>query len=1311
MLRKLFFIFATSLFATALPAAAEHIIDSDSCFAHIDSNLYVVGDHMPRYVEEIYVGEISPNGYDVELRYPEFQTVSGKELRRIHELQKSGVVPSDKTLDATGVVLMPSPAPTGGLNLEQILLVDRKKGYLDVSFCPLVRHEGTWKRILSCQVKVTPKQSVSAGSSKKSPSADERWSHNSVLSNGKWAKISVAKEGIYQLTASDIQKMGFSDLSKVKIYGYGGLLQDQEFAFPDVDESVLQTNAPDDLVEVPVYATGDNRILFWAEGTIRMNWNAKTNVYSHEQNYYSNVSCYFITENDELRSNVAVLQEEVAEGSAVQVSNVPYCVVLDDDYFSWYEGGRRMFDSYDFATGSTHSYRLATPGFNINAAGGKSIEVTMGASSNISTTPVNVKVNNKNLGNFIIDAYKSDYGTASVKTYSAGNLSSLSATEGNVFQLTTSNNNKARLDYIRINYPRHLELSETPYSFSPQVKGAVCLKIAGSNDKTHLWRIGQNGSPTAEVSAKLNGQGELEALVSSGSRRFVFFDESLTYNVPQFEGTIENQNLHADANVSYVIIVPANGKLVEQAERLGKLHEQRDGLSYKVVRADQLYNEFSSGTPDANAYRRYLKMLYDRAGDDDSAMPRYCLFMGKAYWDNRFVTAEGKGRKSEDYLLAFEADESGTVGSVYSYCTDDFFGFLDDGEGGNLVIERLDLGLGRMICANEEEAKLLVDKVERYMANDNAGSWKNTVAMLADDGDSNGHMKGSENVANIISATAPNLDVQKEYWDRYVWTSSVTGYTYPQATARIRQIMKEGALLFNYSGHGSPTTISHYKVLQLPDFSQSFSPYMSVWVLASCEIYPFDSGENNIAETSLYLPEGGSIAFICATRAVISDRNNFLNILFMKNVLSRDENGQNRTLGEALRRSKISLFDQGNGTGTDLTINKLKYICFGDPALRLAMPTGSVVLDSINGRAISSIEGLEMLSAGGAATFSGHVCLDNSTEIDESFNGNVSATIFDCEEAVTCKNNKDKGTNQDVGPMIYNERSKSIFKGTTKAEGGKFVFTAIIPRDISYTNKPGRISFYAVNADKTKEYNGFSEKFCLNGTSEMTEPDTKGPEVIAYINSIDNPDYTVTDENPVLIADISDDYGINNAGISLGHDIELVLDGNASDCVNLNSFFNYDFGSYQKGQIVYEMTGMSRGQHTAQLRVWDVNNNVTITDVHFIVRDKNAEGGKDGYVTATKNPATTDTRFITYFPSDAQVDGLVVYEVYDTRGRCVYKQPISVSAGSTTASHTWDLCGNDHQPLPAGVYFYRTVINSSNGAQATDAQKLIITRQ
>ena len=82
----------------------------------------------------------------------------------------------------------------------------------------------------------------------------------SVLRSGSWAKVQVSETGIHRLTADVIRRAGFSDLSKVKIYGYGGAL---------VPEKLTQDYlaAHDDLKEIPTCTVGDAKY-FMAQGSV-----------------------------------------------------------------------------------------------------------------------------------------------------------------------------------------------------------------------------------------------------------------------------------------------------------------------------------------------------------------------------------------------------------------------------------------------------------------------------------------------------------------------------------------------------------------------------------------------------------------------------------------------------------------------------------------------------------------------------------------------------------------------------------------------------------------------------------------------------------------------------------------------------------------------------------------------------------------------------------------------------------------------------------------------------------------------------------
>ena len=74
--------------------------------------------------------------------------------------------------------------------------------------------------------------------------AEGRYAEHSVLREGNWAKIRVPESGFYQLSDALIKKAGFSNPSRVKIYGYGGALQPEKLTGDYL-------TATDDLKEVP----------------------------------------------------------------------------------------------------------------------------------------------------------------------------------------------------------------------------------------------------------------------------------------------------------------------------------------------------------------------------------------------------------------------------------------------------------------------------------------------------------------------------------------------------------------------------------------------------------------------------------------------------------------------------------------------------------------------------------------------------------------------------------------------------------------------------------------------------------------------------------------------------------------------------------------------------------------------------------------------------------------------------------------------------------------------------------------------------
>src|ERR1035437_1379249 len=73
---------------------------------------------------------------------------------------------------------------------------------------------------------------------------------HSVLATGKWIKLSVKASGVYKITYSDLQKMGYNpstiNPANIRLFGNGGGM------LPEI----IGTPYPDDLVENNIYIEG-----------------------------------------------------------------------------------------------------------------------------------------------------------------------------------------------------------------------------------------------------------------------------------------------------------------------------------------------------------------------------------------------------------------------------------------------------------------------------------------------------------------------------------------------------------------------------------------------------------------------------------------------------------------------------------------------------------------------------------------------------------------------------------------------------------------------------------------------------------------------------------------------------------------------------------------------------------------------------------------------------------------------------------------------------------------------------------------------
>jgi hypothetical protein len=210
-----------------------------------------------------------------------------------------------------------------------------------------------------------------------------------------------------------------------------------------------------------------------------------------------------------------------------------------------------------------------------------------------------------------------------------------------------------------------------------------------------------------------------------------------------------------------------------------------------------------------------------------------------------------------------------------------------------------------------------------------------------------------------------------------------------------------------------------------------------------------------------------------------------------------------------------------------------------------------------------------------------------------------------------------------------------------------------------------------------------------------------------YLNHKDFTSGDVTTNSPVLIAELSDESGINMVGNGIGHDIVAYLD-NSTNPVTLNPYYVPEVYSYTKGTITYPLGQVEDGHHTLTLKVWDVYNNSSSATIDFLV-DYNVP------ISLTKvfnypNPFRDVTNF--YFEHDKPGQELDVnIYIYDITGK---QMTMLYSAFNTEYLHSepivWDGRNEAGEPLTSGVYLYRIVVRSESGHVQEQNNKLLLIR-
>ena len=1131
---------------------------------------------------------------------------------------------------------------------------------------------------------------------------------SSLLASGNWYKFKVNKSGIYKLTYEDIQGMGLPNPENVSIYGHGG----RQLSYANSDPR------PVDLPQIPifmhngsdgVFGSGDY-ILFYAEGPVV--WDTLQGRFEHHLHHYSGSIFYFIT---------------TSQGPAQQIETVDNTSLTHDktvntyNDYSWYEkerynligSGRNwyslQFDEDEFDT--TFTFPNIVPGSVMN------IDAVIAARSEYNRT-VFLKVNDNRMDTVITSpvTYGRSYYTYAKESefnYSTVNPGS-SVTIGLEF-IQGLISDEAYLDYITVNTRCQLRMNgEVLFFRDLQSLGEneVALYSVGDvNGETQLWDITNINNIFSIKGQQTGNTFEFKASTDE-LRQYVLLDTNFDFPRPVIDdskfgvGPVENQNLRELTLVNYLIIAPE--EFNTQAERLAEFHRQNSHLLVQIVTPWQIYNEFSSGTPDVSAIRDFIRQHYQKSTANDSL--KYVLLFGDGSYNNHSYH-EG----NTNLILTYQSSNS--LVPTSSYISDDFFGLLDEGEGDisdNYLAGKMDVGVGRLpvrsLNGNDEEAQIVVDKIIRYNEKTD-NDWRRVLTFVGDDQYDDGgtrdgtvHMGHADEMTKLIAENQAGFEFKKIYLDAYEQVKSSTGAFYPGAKTDLLNSFIKGTLIFCYFGHGSENQLTSERILQKSDVNSMKNEFLPLFITATCQFSRYDdvamevqtgeiSARTSAGEEALLNPDGGAIGLFSTTRVVYSSQNLQLALELFNNIFEKNYNGEKLRLGDVSKKAK-------NGLGNQ--INKLSFSMLGDPALILAYPEFKVTTDTVNGFSVEEIS--DTLKAFSYVTVSGHVTYDDGSIIPD-FNGLVYPRVYDKKVKMITLGNDSEDPDNPSDLFEYMDQKNLLYKGKASVQNGRFSFSFLVPKDISYSIGNGKISYYATNklVDAKGEYTGLF----IGGTNENAEADYTGPEIDLYMNDERFTEGGMTNRSPYLLAKLYDDNGINTTGIGIGHDIVATLDYDDYNSMILNDFYESETDDFRSGRVFYQLSDLEEGEHTISLKAWDVYNNSSENLIGFVVTE--SDGMFLEKIVSFPNPANEHTT-IQYTHNAPGEDHEVLLEIFDLSGRLVTSiSRTYYETGFVSAPLEWDLKNSSGSDLGAGIYPYRLTVTTSLGKSFIN-QKLIIIR-
>ncbi len=1184
--------------------------------------------------------------------------------------------------------------------------LDSRKGrdvmYTVLALNPIVKKDGRLQRVTGFDIEY-------AFAKAQSPTSRMAIT-NSVLASNDVYKFFVEETGVHRINRSFLQSIGMNtnniNPAEIKVFGLGGA----PLPFRNSD------NTEFDLGEIAIRVVGgedgsfdsNDYILFYGTSTKGYIPDMDTFV-----NPYADRSYYYITTSSGNGKRVLPMEQPTTPATTT-FTTFDDLQFHEEDLTTLVQIGRRwMGERFSFENEQSFEFSAPNPAGSIPAK----LRVVV-ASTSESNTSFDVAVNGAIVGNVSIPGISGETFARSREL----EVDVPIASEEVIVTLTYNNGgnpaSQGYLDFISLDIPRSLSGTNGSINFKKNnaatSSGIAEFVFSNAGAYSEIWDVTNTGD--VRIIENVGSQGEIRFKAALGTDRNYVAVHNSNFLIPRRENSnarVPNQDLKgntlSDGNgnfqdVDYLMIT--GDALFSQASRLAQHNRDFRGLNVKTVRLSDIYEEFGGGKQDIGAIRNFVRYVYENASTPSRRLQYVCLF------GDASVDYKNRLPNNTNFVPTFQTWRSFNL--VSSFMSDDFFGSLDPDEGyiesGSSVphldnttqngrADKLDLAVGRIVADSPERARVIVDKILNYDTRESFGRWRNNFVLISDDVDEEFEFNALEGnldrLGDRISSEKPFVNVIKIHSDAFQQVSSSGGDRYPQVNDAIANAIEVGALVVTYLGHGGEDLLAAEAIITQNEARRlDNGSRLPLLVTVTCEFTKFD---NPLRETGgeqfIWNPDGGAVALVATTREISVTLGVQFNDVLAEKLFSFGTNTV-KSVAENLRESKNEISDP------------LRRVIFflGDPAMKLAFPKQDIRLTAVNdiplGGALPNLRALDRVKLSGVVT-------TQSGQPLTSYNGKIAVTLYD--KKIDRQTLGNDGTRNAAGELLildFETLGNILYRGQASVENGNFETEFIMPRDTSIPLGEGRISFYAERESVLENQTGVNVDVIIGGLNEDAPVDNLGPKIRLFMNDEGFVNGGITNDSPFILAKLEDENGINTAS-GIGHDIVAIIDGDETNPVVMNDFYETEVDDFMRGTAKRKIRDLEPGPHTLTFKAWDVYNNSSTAELQFVVvGDEELELDN---VLNYPNPFVNYTEF--WFNHNRPFEPLdVQVQIFTVSGKVVKTiNQVVTNDGFLSRDIVWDGMDDFGQAIGKGVYVYKLSVKSTlTNKQVEKFEKLVI---